>query len=374
MSLENKYINCLLVGALGDIIGFGNGKTEFNNNNTIIKCDDDKEDCANFSNYNIWNFINNGGINQYNIKDLIVSDDTILHLATAKGLINVKDKSDDKIIDSIANSLTKDYKNDEIKDNRAYGEKTKKGLERLLRGKNWRKYEFSENAGGSGASMRNMILGVVFRKDRNKLIKLSIEASRITHNNSIGYLGGLCSALFASFACEKIELRIWPYELLKILESDIIKKHIKKISIKEDLSEHNKYLNLFITKIKDYIDFRFENKNFIQHANMLIPQRRTLVYYDRFSLDEKNFFPGSSGLDSIIIAYDCLIDSNEYFEKLVIYSMLHAGDSDTTGIIAGSLYGILYGTEFINEELLKNIDKKDEIIKVGKKLYNYYEK
>ena len=86
---------------------------------------------------------------------------------------------------------------------------------------------------------------------------------------------------------------------------------------------------------------------------------RSRFYYNNFST-KGNFFPGSNGFDSVIIAYDCLLDCRGSFETLVYYSMLHAGDSDSTGCIAGAFYGAYYG-KFDLPKNLYSIDKYNDM-------------
>ena len=56
-----------------------------------------------------------------------------------------------------------------------------------------------------------------------------------------------------------------------------------------------------------------------------------------------NGWPGALGVDSVIIAYDALLYSKDSWEQLCLSSMLHGGDSDSTGTIAGAWFGSLYG-------------------------------
>lgn len=57
----------------------------------------------------------------------------------------------------------------------------------------------------------------------------------------------------------------------------------------------------------------------------------------------KNKWPGSNGLDSLLIAYDALVESKGDWRELCMRAMLHGGDNDSTGCIAGAFYGALYG-------------------------------
>jgi hypothetical protein len=54
-------------------------------------------------------------------------------------------------------------------------------------------------------------------------------------------------------------------------------------------------------------------------------------------------FAGCTGIDSVLIAYDAILGCNGDWMELCLRAMLHGGDNDSTGCIAGSFYGALYG-------------------------------
>ena len=74
------------------------------------------------------------------------------------------------------------------------------------------------------------------------------------------------------------------------------------------------------------------------------------------------------------MAYDSLLDAGQYWEKLVIYAMLHVGDSDTVGSIAGAWYGAIYGFGDVPKGNLEHLEYSDKLYKLGGKLYDIYEK
>ena len=92
---------------------------------------------------------------------------------------------------------------------------------------------------------------------------------------------------------------------------------------------------------------------------------------------------GSSGLDSVIFAYDCLllsiipkenytIDLNniEYsWDSLVFFGCLHIGDTDSTGIIIGSWFGALNGYGDFNINKIKELEFYKELKELSDKLY-----
>ena len=92
---------------------------------------------------------------------------------------------------------------------------------------------------------------------------------------------------------------------------------------------------------------------------------------------------GSSGLDSCIYAYDCLLMSIQTpgskiidFDNIV-YSIetfitliaIHPGDNDTTASIGGMWYGALNGYKDFDKERMKELEFYKELKKVSAKKF-----
>ena len=74
------------------------------------------------------------------------------------------------------------------------------------------------------------------------------------------------------------------------------------------------------------------------------------------------------------MSYDALLDARDNWEKLIYYSMLHVGDSDTVGAIAGGLYGALYGFKNVPDNLLAHIEQKNILYEISEKIFNKFNK
>jgi hypothetical protein len=124
----------------------------------------------------------------------------------------------------------------------------------------------------------------------------------------------------------------------------------------------------FIDFWRKYIELRFLNEKFLRKQTLLIPSYRTNFFIENFSIDKK--LPiGTLGHESVIVAYDALAYSQSKWEQLVIYSMIHAGDSDSTGCIAASWFGSLYGFHKIPKSNYAYNEYKNELIGIGNDIY-----
>lgn len=370
--MEKKFISCILTHALGDCIGYKNGEWEFM-----------------YSIDKIWEFIALGGVNELDLDGWKVSDDTILHMKTAQGLL-----SSFTGVNTLATN-TLSYYIDALEQFekegfsvRTPGNTTINSLTILKNDHDtkWDKLEYNFMSGGSGAAMRTAVIGLAFygKHNRSKLVQISIELSRITHNSVIGYLGGLTSALFTAYALEEIPVKKWPFLLLELLESDIIDNAIKNSGRGYNNYQQDKHI--FINKWHRYIKDKFDDdKNVIVRKSSSHLGMRSKYYEDNFGFNpeihnfnvggkntQQKIFIGSGGDDSVLISYDCLLDSGKSWEKLIFYAMLHKGDTDTTGCIAGAWYGTLYGMDRIPDITIKNLEYKKELEKLGKEIFNKF--
>jgi ADP-ribosylarginine hydrolase len=384
LSIDRIY-SILKLAAIGDTIGFI-WETNYDQWEKP-KPKNNEEQWINthsgLSNNIVFEFISLGSIRKFNCVNKIVSDDTILHLAVADALTS-KYKNNDELVKNIANSMVNYYNNDKKKNDRLYGNRTIKGLKRIKDNyKKSRKYELSINAVGSGCAMRTMCIGMIFfgKKNRDKLIEISIESSRCTHNNPIGYLGGLVSALFTAYAIEGIDKYKWVFNLLELLNSNNFNKILKKLIYKfhpsdeKELNKHMEFKNIFIEYWQNYKEWRFSNNEFINIGKMrhlILPWQRVKEYWERFAYDKTRFFPGSTGIDSVIIAYDCLLDADDNFDKIIFYAVLNSGDSDTIGTIACAWYAAIYNFGNATLSLADGLEKDDQIFELTNKISKIY--
>ncbi len=105
---------------------------------------------------------------------------------------------------------------------------------------------------------------------------------------------------------------------------------------------------------KKFQDFWFEylkdRKIDLPNSRPSFPEKYGVRERDEYyKVISKGGWPGALGVDSCIIAYDALLGSNDSWEELMLRAALHGGDSDSTGCIAGSWFGAIYGFKNVNK-------------------------
>jgi hypothetical protein len=207
-------------------------------------------------------------------------------------------------------------------------------------------------------------------------------SSRLTHNYPLGFLGGMTVSLFTHWAINDIEPWKWCDKLIELNENNIIDKVIEKTTdiyykYKEDKQKYwdiiYKYRELRVNR------FHLRTREFKFSSDRL--DDLYSILYNR-KLDDLSRFGGDS-LSAVLIAYDSLLlsiipkdnpneeldlkkpDRHMYsWQNLVFLSTLHFGDNDTTGAIAGMLYGALRGFDGINKHVVNMLEFKDELLKL----------
>jgi hypothetical protein len=119
-------------------------------------------------------------------------------------------------------------------------------------------------------------------------------------------------------------------------------------------------------------EFKIGNNRF-RHLLEIIYGTKSFQSYNQF---------GATGLSGPMIAYDSLLlsiipdtfegeinldkpEKLKYsWQNFVFLSTLHFGDNDTTGAMAGMLYGALRGYDGVKKNVIEMLEFKDDIYKL----------
>ncbi|XP_070539701.1 ADP-ribosylhydrolase ARH1-like [Ptychodera flava] len=290
-----------------------------------------------------------------------ISDDTVMHIATGEALAT--GKSGEDLFQELAGKYV-ECMND--MEGRKPGPTSMLGTSLLKPGSpDGYCIPFNPTGTGCGAAMRSMCIGLRYPKHSqlDDLIAASIESGRMTHHHPTGYLGSLASALFTAYSVQGKPLREWGTGLLSVLPRAL--EYV--ISAGKFVKENEEAWTYFGTSWKKYLETRgiadgdsppkFPKEYGVEDRD---------VFYKTLSLDG---WAGRSGHDAPMIAYDSLLACGSDWEKLCSHSMFHAGDSDSTGVIAACCWGVMHGFVGVPEGNYAKLEYRERLENLGVQLF-----
>ena len=324
----NKYQGCLLGGAAGDALGFS---VEF------------------LRDFEIFKKYGENGITEHQLCNGVaqISDDTQMTLFTAAALLSPKSNS---IVSSLHLSyldwLSTQYNEwkegesgllaeRELFSSRAPGNTCLSALEKGVCGTIESPINHSKGCGGV---MRVAPIALYYHskgKSQKAVDLLAARAAAITHGHPLGYIP---AAFF-----------------VHILEEVLSQKTIEE-AVKNSI---------------EIVPQIFKNsKNAPVVAALLA---RALELAEEPYLDDLEAIQmlgeGWVAEETLAIAVYCCQKYKNDFSSAMIAAVNHSGDSDSTGAVAGNIIGALLGASAIPEKYTKDLELKELILNIAKRLY-----
>jgi len=188
---------------------------------------------------------------------------------------------------------------------------------------------------GCGTIMRIAPVGLMFAGHNEHSFKIGCELSAITHGHPSGYLSaGFFASLISDLAIG--------VELDKAIENALVILR-KWDNCLETLRAVNSATELF-RKV---------------NASGIVPSAEQIEELGQGWIAEE-------ALSMSLFA--SLVYEND-FEKGLLYSINHSGDSDSTGSITGNILGLINGEESINKQWIEKLDAHDIVSQMGEDLF-----
>ena len=349
-SMLDRYIASMVLSGVGDAMGFKNGRWEFCMDGRKIHEEMEKL----------------GGVDNLCLKGSRwkVSDDTVMQLATGDALV---EHGTDGAKESLYLKTAYYYKEcmNDMR-GRSAGNTCRGGAYALQPHlPNGYLQPFDERGGGCGAAMRAMCIGLRYpnEADLDDLVSYAIESGRMTHHNPTGYLGALAAALFVSYSIQSKPVREWGAGLMSTLPKAMTYIELQGRYVNE--SKRTWYY--FENSWKEYLKLRGITDG---QSDPKFPVRYDVEERDEFYKSVSfDGWGGASGHDAPMIAYDALLGSGDCWVELCKRAMLHGGDNDSTGVMAGAWFGALYGFRGVSKHNYKNLEYRKRLTEMAINLY-----
>uniref|UniRef100_A0A3P8VL43 ADP-ribosylarginine hydrolase n=1 Tax=Cynoglossus semilaevis TaxID=244447 RepID=A0A3P8VL43_CYNSE len=326
--MDEHYKAAMLLSGAGDALGYRNQLWEYNESGPAIH--KELQELGGLKNIKV------------ELPDWPVSDDTVLHLATAEGLAT------DEIVHSIllgvllANCVCcSDPHSD------------------------WLMHRSISQHLPLSVGVKTFGLHRYPKPDQLlSLVAVAVETGRMTHPHPTGFLGAVASALFTAYAVQRRPLTTWGLGLLNEA-CPIAKVFVQNRSFAVEETERD--WAYFCDKWLWYLDLRGISNGIgpVIWPSSYGPAERDEAYKS-FSLSG---WAGRSGHDAPMIALDALLAAGPDWEDLMSRAGFHGGDSDSTAVIACCCWGLLYGTQGVPEGNYCNLEYRERLERSAEQLY-----
>ena len=336
MRNQDKFRGCLIGGAAGDALGY---VVEFKNEKQI------------FSRYG------ERGITEYELNNGVaqISDDTQMTLFTATGLLVGTTRGKMRgIMGSYAGYIHQAYTDwlktqeerfplpdeghyswrvnvPELFHPRAPGNTC---MTALNSGRCGSIEEPINHSKGCGGVMRVAPIGLYFNdKDRSvqDIARIGAEAAAITHGHVLGWLP---AAALVQIIHEISQNGDPVYDAV-----------MKTLYIQDEMWPESKEKDYFLELMRKTVDFASMDKDDLGAIHQL--------------------GEGWVAEETLAIAVYCALKYAGDFDKALITSVNHKGDSDSTGAVTGNILGASLGLKGIPEKYTKDLELKDVILEIA---------
>ena len=344
MKSKDKYRGCLIGGAAGDALGYA---VEFADETSI------------FEEYG------ENGITEFELVDGLaeISDDTQMTLFTANGLVYaqatclISGQKTPEYLKWVRYAYLEWYKTQtesfpltegehlmwltnqpELFSRRAPGRTCLTAIKDGANGKIGNPINDSKGCGGAmRAAPVGLCLDTNTKTHRLFFTTLGAEIAALTHGHELGYIPAAAFVHIIQRLAHNDDVTI----------EDAVNDMMETI---KQLFTNAKDLGYFLDLMNKAIEFSEDEMDDLEAIRQL--------------------GEGWVAEETLAIAIYCVLKYPDDFEKALVASVNHGGDSDSTGAFTGNIMGAYLGLDKIPQKYVDNLELKDVIIELADDLFN----
>lgn len=353
----------LIMGAIGNGVGYGNGDVEFN-----MDGDAELENSIYTSDYMLLRHV--GSLSKAKMRELKLSDEYVMLLANVKTVQYIAANPDASFSAHVTKCVQNYVASLDILRGRHPSPLLYKHLSNFKKGNKWNSLSYSRTNSHANTLVRAAPFAFHFRGDRERMIRYTLYSARLTHNHLFSMYGAVIFNTMITMALKKVPLREWMDEVVAMLEGDVIDGVVSFESLNIPYKSYREDKEKLLSYFHRYRELRFSSTpnnatNITFGDTFHIPSQRTLFYIRHFDAPDAESV-AADPVVALLFCYDALLLCGDSFEQLYYHACFHAGKTDITGAMCLLLFGLLHHTaiDSIPPNLLQDIESLRDILQL----------
>lgn len=356
-AVRSVVASALVYGAVGNCLGYFNGKMEFN----VDPFDGPElENSVYASDYLTLKMA--GRLGAIDMRRLRLSDEFVMLLASVRAMEHVAAHPRESF-SAHMNRFAQEYVDAlDLVRTRHPGGLLFKHLSNFKKGNKWSQLTYGKNQAHANVLIRTFPIAVYFRKNESDALRYAAFAARITHNHIFSIYGAAVFAHMVLLGIRDTPVEEWVASIIQLLESGQVDEHIHLDTMNIPYKSFQEDKEAFLQIWYRYRELRFKDGVPVFDYKFHIPSFRTSFYLKHFSAGGAVEQLGSDPGTALVMALDALLYCKSHVEALAYVSCFHVGKGDITGGMAFLLFGLRNSPELLPDNLKTDVEALPELM------------